>query len=75
MSLCWLCCTALRDEIEAANKKFMACFKAQDANALSMLYTEDCKVMATGMDVQTGRQGTLNVCFNRIVQLNKVGIN
>ena len=35
----------------------MDCFKAQDANALSMLYTEDCKVMATGMDTQTGRQG------------------
>ncbi|XP_065888463.1 uncharacterized protein [Dysidea avara] len=52
---------ALRDEIEAANKKFMACFKAQDANALSMLYTEDCKVMATGMDVQTGRQGVVKV--------------
>jgi len=59
-----MCCIALKDDIEAANKKFMDIFKAQDANALSMLYTEDCKVMATGMDVLTGRQGKVVARLN-----------
>ena len=50
---------ALRDEIAAANEKFMAAFKAQDANAVAALYTEDCKVMPTGSDVVMGREGNL----------------
>ena len=35
----------------------MTAFKAQDANAVAALYTEDCKVMPPGSDVVTGREG------------------
>ena len=37
----------------------MTAFKAQDANAVAALYTEDCKVMPTGSDVVMGREGKL----------------
>lgn len=47
----------LIDEIQAANAKFMEAFAKQDAQALSQLYTEDCKLMPTGSDVVTGRDG------------------
>ena len=53
---------ALKDEIAAANEKFMAAFKAQDANAVAALYTEDCKVMPPGTDVVMGRDGIQLVC-------------
>ena len=35
----------------------MTAFKAQDANAVAALYTEDCKVMPPGSDVVMGREG------------------
>lgn len=49
--------TALIDEIQTANAKFMNAFAKQDATELSELYTEDCKLMPTGADVVTGRAG------------------
>ena len=33
----------------------MRCFAANDMTALSNLYTVDCKLMPTGVDVQEGR--------------------
>ena len=45
----------LQQEIESANKEFMRCFAANDMTALSNLYTVDCKLMPTGVDVQEGR--------------------
>ena len=51
--------TALKDEIAAANEKFMSAFKSQDANAVAALYTEDCKVMPPGSDVMMGREGVV----------------
>lgn len=47
----------LKAEIKAANKKVMDVFAAQDAVGMSKLYTEDCKLMPAGMDVQCGREG------------------
>lgn len=41
----------LQEEIEAGNAKFMAAFDKGDMSALSLLYTEDCKVMPTGAGV------------------------
>ena len=35
----------------------MAAFKAQDANAVAALYTEDCKIMPPESDVVVGREG------------------
>ena len=35
----------------------MAAFAKGDAVAISELYTEDCKVMPTGSDTLTGRNG------------------
>jgi len=46
-------------EIEAGNQKFMEAFAKQDATALSMLYTEDYKLMPTGTDVLFGREGMI----------------
>ena len=45
------------DEIVAANKNFMAAFDGGDAEGLSKLYTEDCKVLPSGAPVQCGRKG------------------
>ena len=45
----------LQQEIEAANQEFMRCYAANDMTALSNLYTVDCKLMPTGVDVQEGR--------------------
>ena len=53
--------SALMSEIEAGNQKFMEAFAKQDATALSMLYTEDCKLMPTGTDVLFGREG-MSMC-------------
>ena len=36
----------------------MAAFDGDDLTKLSELYTEDCKVMPTGSDVMSGREGT-----------------
>ena len=35
----------------------MAVFDSGDAEGLSKLYTEECKVMPTGAPVQCGRKG------------------
>ena len=62
---------ALWADIEAANVKFMDAFKTGDATQVAKLYTEDCKVMPTGADVQLGRDGKLlegraRTCMQRI---------
>ncbi len=48
---------ALKDDIEAANTKFMAAFASGDATNLGPLYTENCRLMPTGTDVLVGRDG------------------
>ena len=58
-----LCILALKDEIAAANEKFMSAYKSQDANAVAAMYTEDCKIMPPGSDVVMGRDGTVCVCL------------
>jgi uncharacterized protein (TIGR02246 family) len=52
---------SLQDEITAANKKFMSFFDNGDAKGVSSLYTEDCKIMPTGMPMQTGRDAVAKV--------------
>ncbi|XP_065177503.1 uncharacterized protein LOC135808264 [Sycon ciliatum] len=47
----------LKAEIEAANVNFMRCFDGGDFDGLSMLYTEDCKLMPTGSATLIGREG------------------
>ena len=47
----------LKDEIMAANVKFMYCFDTSDFDGLAALYTEDCKLMPTGSPVLVGRDG------------------
>ena len=49
----------LADEIKAANERFMARYGSGDMKSLSLLYTEDCKIMPTGSDVQEGRASTV----------------
>ncbi len=46
--------SALKEEIQANNQKFMDAFKKQDATAIGALYTDDCKIMPPGADVMTG---------------------
>lgn len=46
----------LKDEIEACNVKFMAAFNKGDMPALSLCYSEDCKLMPTGAGVMEGRE-------------------
>ena len=53
----YLVVAGLQDEIQAANEKFMDAYNKGDMNALSALYTEDCKLMPTGSDVVNGRDG------------------
>ena len=48
---------ALKDEIEAVNKKLMEAFKAQNPKAIASLYTEDCIFMPPQSDAVTGREG------------------
>ncbi|XP_035692251.1 uncharacterized protein LOC118426823 [Branchiostoma floridae] len=48
----------LKAAIGKQNQKFMACFKANDMKGVANLYTEDCKLMITGMDTQYGREAT-----------------
>lgn len=61
---------ALRDEIAAANEKFMAAFKTQVATAVADLYTEDCKIMPPGSDVLMGREGTY-ICLLYVLYISK----
>ena len=51
---------ALKDEIEAANVKFMSAFASGNATNLGPLYTENCRLMPTGVDVMIGRDGKYN---------------
>ena len=64
-------CIALKDDIAAANEKFMTAFKAQDANAIAALYTEDCKVMPSGSDVVMGREGSYYI-DNTLINFTKI---
>ena len=47
---------AVFDEIVAAEKVFMETFDKGDAEALSKLYTEDCKLLVTGGPTLFGRK-------------------
>lgn len=49
----------MKGEVEAGNVKFMAAFEKQDAAAIGALYTEDCKIMPTGADTMSGREGEI----------------
>ena len=46
----------LREEIAAANDKFMAAAEQQDAAALAALYTKKGQVLPPNSDVMTGRE-------------------
>ncbi len=46
----------LRQEIAAANEKFMAAFGEQDAAALAALYTKEGQVLPPNSDFVTGRE-------------------
>ncbi|XP_078612775.1 uncharacterized protein LOC144882668 [Branchiostoma floridae x Branchiostoma japonicum] len=48
----------LKAAIEAKNQMYMACFKANDMKGVANLYTDNCKLMITGMDTQYGREAT-----------------
>lgn len=50
--------SSLRDEIEEINRKFVACYSAGDFTAVSNFYTEDCRFMAPGCPMVTGRDAT-----------------
>ena len=66
--LCMVCTTQqmqldpaqLRTEIQAANEKFMATFKAGDAAGLAALYTADAKIMPPNSDFVTGAETIQN---------------
>ena len=45
------------DQMDKINKAFMKAFEDQNAEAISPLLTEDCKIMPTGSDVLFGRKG------------------
>jgi uncharacterized protein (TIGR02246 family) len=45
----------VRDAIEAGNRAFVAAFLRGDAKAVSLLYSEDAKVIAPGAPVASGR--------------------
>ena len=45
----------------------MKAFDDGDLTALSQLYTEDCKLMPSGTDVQVGREGNKNSLIVLIV--------
>lgn len=47
----------LQAMILANHKKFMDAYNANDMDALSKLYTEDCKLMPTGFDTMVGHEG------------------
>ena len=54
-------CPDLRSEIEDASARFTEAFNRQDAEAVSQLYTEDCALMPTGVDIINGRKSQ---CYN-----------
>ncbi|CAH1245001.1 Hypp7417 [Branchiostoma lanceolatum] len=54
----------LKALIDAQNEKYYACFKANDMKGVAALYTEDCKIMVTGMDTVHGREGVEKVVSN-----------
>jgi len=47
---------AVRDAIEAGNRAFVAAFLRGDAKAISLLYSEDAKVIAPGAPATSGRE-------------------
>eukprot|EP00058_Branchiostoma_floridae_P018138 XP_002603627.1 hypothetical protein BRAFLDRAFT_101357 [Branchiostoma floridae] len=51
----------LKALIATYNEKFMAGFKANDMKGLADMYTEDCKIMPTGMETMIGREGPVQV--------------
>ena len=54
-----MCAAAVIDEIRAVGEKFTSCYNSGNMKALSELYTEDCKILPPGADVQKGRAGTM----------------
>jgi len=46
---------AVRDAIEAGNRAFVAAFLRGDAKAVSLLYSEDARVIAPGAPAASGR--------------------
>ena len=49
----------MHNQMEKLNKAFMKAFEDQDAEAIGVMYTVDCKVMPTGQDVIVGRKGNI----------------
>ncbi|PIK47399.1 hypothetical protein BSL78_15733 [Apostichopus japonicus] len=49
--------STIKEEIEAADRKLENCFGSADFVGLSNLYTEDCKVLATGSPMLEGHEG------------------
>ena len=47
--------TEVRSSIDAGNRAFMQAFARADAEALSMLYTEDAQLLPANSDFVTGR--------------------
>ena len=58
------------DEIQGRNAHFMKCWASGDFKSLSEIYTEDCKILATGCDTQLGRQG-MQSCFSTTFKLKR----
>jgi uncharacterized protein (TIGR02246 family) len=48
---------ALRDEIEAQNRRFEAAYNSGDLAALAALYVEDARLLPPDAEVVRGRQG------------------
>ena len=59
--VCVCSCPDLRSEIEDASARFTEAFNRQDAEVVSQLYTEDCALMPTGVDIINGRKSQ---CYN-----------
>ena len=57
-----LTCAALEvfmEEMRVSNEKFTSYYNSGDMKAVSELYTEDCKAMPQGKEVQEGRKGII----------------
>ena len=48
------------EEMRVSNEKFTSYYNSGDMKAVSELYTEDCKAMPQGKEVQEGRKGIIN---------------
>ena len=60
------CAADYIDEMNVHNEKFVSYFNKNDMKALSELYTEDCKLMPPGSDVQEGRASNIYSGGSRI---------